>query len=88
MKRACLQWLGCAVVTLAVAGCGSDSPTPASPGGATPAPAAPATIPLPTGTDLDGLLDATHRVDLQRVEVTFDLFPTCLLYTSDAADDN
>ena len=64
------------VAALAVAGCGSDAPTPASPGVATPGTAAPATVPLPTAADLDGLLDATHRVDLQRVEVTFDLFPT------------
>ncbi len=76
MKRAGLRWVGWAVAALAAAGCGSDSPTPASPGAATPAPAAPAPVPLPAAADLDGLLDATHRIDVRQVEAAFDVFPT------------
>jgi hypothetical protein len=72
------QWIVAAAVATALAGCGSDSPSPASLAAATPALAgpAPAPVPLPSTPDEASLLDAAYRVDIQRVEAVFDVFPT------------
>ncbi len=68
-------WAGGAAAALALAGCGSDSPSTATPGTATASPATVTTVPLPSSPDETRLLDAAFRVDVQLVEVAFDLFP-------------
>lgn len=63
-----------AAAALVGAACGSSSPaTPASPA---PTPAAsPAIEPLPAAASEPALLDAAFRIDIERVEVVFDVYP-------------
>jgi hypothetical protein len=70
-------WTG-SVLTLAVlawAGCGAGGSTPTAP---SPAPTAAPTVasePLPAAPTEAALLDAVFRIDVERVEAVFDLYP-------------
>ena len=75
-SRRC-EWLATLVLALGCDGCGSGS-GPSAPATASPAPtASPATTtePLPAVATEWELLDAVFRVDVERVEVVFDLYP-------------
>lgn len=60
------------------AGCGSGS-GPAAASASSPSPTASpvvASVPLPAAGDEPALLDAVFRIDVERVEVVFDVFPS------------
>jgi hypothetical protein len=66
------------IVTLALAGarCGSDGAATATLAAPTPmSPPAVSTEPLPAAASEEALLDAVFRIDVDRVEATFDLYP-------------
>jgi hypothetical protein len=61
---------------LALAACGSGSSGPATPASPAPTPATLATVPLPSAPDEGTLLDTAFRIDIERVEAVFDIFPS------------
>jgi hypothetical protein len=63
-------------MALALAGCGSGSSSPTTTAAGGPLRPAVSVVPPPAAPDEAGLLDAAYRVDVERVEAVFDLFPT------------
>ena len=64
-----------AVLALAGAGCGSSGSAPAAPSPASSTSPAAATEPLPAAPNEAALLDAVFRIDGERVEAVFDVYP-------------
>lgn len=71
----CSIWWVLALSTALLAGCGGSAPAPTEPA-ASPTPVA-GSVPVRARpqTDEDRLLDAAFRVDIDRIEVAFDVFP-------------
>jgi hypothetical protein len=67
---------GLAVLLVACLGCGSGGSSPAAPSPAPTASPASATVPLPAAPSEAALLDAVFRVDVDRVEAVFDVYPS------------
>ena len=63
-------------------GTGRETAAPAAPAATTPAVAS---VPLPAAADEPALLDAAFRVDVERIEVVFDLYPSELRVEARAA---
>ncbi len=61
-------------LALGPAGCGSSGSS-ALPAASSVPPVAVATVPLPAASDEAAILDAAFRIDIERVEATFDLYP-------------
>ena len=64
-----------AALALASGGCGSGGSAPIAPSPAPAAPPAVASEPLPAAASEAALHDAVFRVDLERADVVFDVFP-------------
>ena len=64
-----------AALALASGGCGSGGSAPTAPSPAPTAPSAVAGEPLPAAPTEAALLDAVFRIDVERVEVGFDVYP-------------
>jgi hypothetical protein len=69
------QALNLAGLALALAGCGSGGTVPTAPSLAATASPTLASEPLPATTTEAALLDAVFRIDIERVEAVFDLYP-------------
>ena len=64
-----------AALALASGGCGSGGSAPTAPSPAPTAPPAVASEPLPAAPTEAALLDAVFRIDVERVEAVFDVYP-------------
>ena len=64
-----------AALALASGGCGSGDSAPTAPSPAPTAPPAVASEPLPAAPTEAALLDAVFRIDVERVEAVFDVYP-------------
>jgi hypothetical protein len=76
-----------AALSLACLGCGTGS-SPSSPVTASPTPVASPVVlslPLPSASSERALLDAVLRIDVERVEVVFDVYPSDRLVQAQAA---
>ena len=67
--------LSLAGVTLALAACGSGGPAPTAPSASPTAAPTSASQPLPAAATEAALLDAVFRIDVERIEAVFDLYP-------------
>jgi aminopeptidase N len=68
-----ISWLAVSLLAAALAACESGTGPPATGTGAVLSP--PASVPLPAVADEAALLDAVFRIDVERIEVTFDVYP-------------
>jgi aminopeptidase N len=70
-----VSWLALALLAAALSACGPGSrpETAATPSGGVFSPRV--SLPLPAVADEAALLDAVFRIDVQRIEVTFDVYP-------------
>jgi predicted small lipoprotein YifL len=67
--------LALAGITLALAACGSDGPVPTAPSASPTAAPTSTSERLPAAATEAALLDAVFRIDVDRIEVVFDLYP-------------
>ena len=75
-SRRSLAFSGLVTLALGCARCGSDGAATVGPAAPTPTSSpALATEPLPAAASEEALLDSVFRIDVDRVEATFDLYP-------------